>query len=94
MVLAYAPGSWSRLRNIVTHSGGLAIKIMFPNHVAAHPRYTENLRTFVKSNKKAAEEAKNEVPAVNGLGLNGDSRTATSSQTQTLRKQPGYYDDK
>ena len=50
-------------------SGSLAVKIEFPNHEAAGPQYVDNLRVFVKKCKEAAKKCKEEVPGVEGLGL-------------------------
>lgn len=93
-ILADRPGSRKRLRNVKIHSGGLIIKIEFPNHEAAHPGYIENLRAFVKKSKEKVKESKEQVLAVKGLGLDSDSSTATPSQAQTPSERPVYYIDK
>ncbi len=85
-LLAYGPGSLKRLKNITIHSGGLIVKIEFPNHGAADPQYVANLRAFVKKCKEA-------VPPVGALGLDSEPTTATPSQAQTPGERPVYYND-
>lgn len=47
-ILAYAPGAPNEIEERTIHCSSLAIRIEFPNHAAAPPRYVENLRAFVK----------------------------------------------
>lgn len=86
-ILSYEPGIPSPFGDITIHSGGLTIRIDFPNHEAAAPRYVENLRAFVN-------KCKEEVPAVNGLGLDSAATTQAPSEAQTLGERLIYYNDK
>lgn len=86
-ILSYQPGIPSPFGDITIHSGGLTIKIEFPNHEAADPRYIENLRAFVNG-------CKVEVPAVDGLGLDSEATTQAPSEAQTLGERLIYYNDK
>ena len=85
-LLAYGPGSRKQLWNITIHSGGLIIKIEFPNHGTTDPQYVENLQAFFKKCKEA-------VPPVGMLGLDSEPTTATPSQAQTPGERPVYYND-
>ncbi|MCJ1252164.1 hypothetical protein MMC30_009403 [Trapelia coarctata] len=93
-ILADRPGSRKQSKNIKIYSGGLIIKIEFPNHEAAHPVYIENLRAFVKKSKEKFKESKEQVLAVEGFGLDSDLSTATPNQAQTPSERPVYYNDK
>jgi len=68
------------------HSGGLVIKIAFPNHEAADPRYLQNLRAFVKKSKEAG-------PPFDVLGLDNDLATATPSQAHTPGERTIYFEE-
>ena len=86
-ILAYRPGTGNRFGEISIRSGGLRIKIEFPNHVVAEPRYVENLQAFVN-------KCKEEVPAVEGLGLDSKATTQAPSEAQSLGRELIYYIDK
>lgn len=92
-ILAYAPGTRNRSGETTIHSGSLAVNIEFPNHTTAHPRYIENLRAFVKKCKEAAKKSKEEVPAVDGLGLDSEPTTQAPSEAQTVDNRLIYYHD-
>lgn len=92
-ILAYQPGVPNRFGDITIYSGSLSIKIEFPNHEAANPRYVENLRAFAKRCKKAAEKSKEEVPVVERLGLDSEPTTQAPSDAQTPGARPVYYND-
>ena len=85
-LLAFEPGSRKRLKNITIHSGGLVVKLEFPNHGEADTQYVANLRAFVKKCKGA-------VLPVGALGLDSEPTTATPSQAQTPGERPVYYND-
>ncbi|KAK4981719.1 hypothetical protein LTR66_009760 [Elasticomyces elasticus] len=93
-ILAYEPGTWNRFGEISIHSGGLLINIEFPHHAVADARYVENLRAFVNECKEAAEKSKEEVPAVEGLGLDSAETTQAPSEAQTLGERLLYYNSK
>jgi hypothetical protein len=42
-LLAYGLASCKQLWDITIHSGGLLVKIEFPNHGTADPQYLENV---------------------------------------------------
>ena len=86
-ILAYQPGTPNEFGEITIHSGGLAVKIEFPNHLVAEPRYIENLRVFVN-------QCREEVPAVEGLGLDSKTTTQAPSEAQTLGERLIYYIEK
>lgn len=92
-ILAYGPGTRNPFGEITIHSGGLVVKIEFPNHAAADPKYIENLRAFV-SKCMEAEKKKEEVPVLDGLGLESDLVTAEPSEAQTPVERLIYYIDK
>ncbi|KAI9781671.1 MAG: hypothetical protein M1816_002228 [Peltula sp. TS41687] len=93
-ILAYQPGTRNPFKEITIHSGGLAVNIEFPNHTTAHSQYVENLRAFVKKCKDAAEKRKEEVPAVDGLGLDSEPTTQAPSEAQTDDERVIYYHEK
>lgn len=82
-ILAYRPGTWNRFEEITIHSGGLAVKVEFPNHTTAQPQYLKNLQAFIKKSKQDL--------AVDGLGLDGD--TQPPSEAQTIGENLIYYHD-
>jgi len=85
-ILSFEPGFPSSFGDITIHSGGLAVKIEFPNHEAADPQYLENLRAFVKKSKKA-------VLTFNRLGLDSNPVTATPSHAQTPGERIIYFEE-
>jgi hypothetical protein len=74
-ILGYAPGTPDEFEVRTIHCGSLGMRIEFPNHAAAPPRYVKNLRTFVKKCQEAAERTKVDPPGVEALGLDSDSST-------------------
>lgn len=76
------------------YSGSLAVKIKFPNHEAADSRYVDNLRVFVKECKEAAEKCKEEIPGVEGLGLDSEPATQAPSGAPTPSERLIYYRDR
>ena len=90
-ILANSPNTLNRLGEITIHAGGLAVKIEFPNHAAAHPGYIGNLRAFVQKCKDAAKRSNDEVLAVDGLGLNSECTTQAPSEAQTPNDRLIYY---
>lgn len=92
-ILACKPGTRHRFGEITIHAGSLAVKIEFPNHTTAHPRYVENLRAFVKKCKETAAKSEEGVPTVDGLGLDSEPATQAPSEAQTLNDRFIYYHD-
>ena len=84
--LSYKPGIPNRWNDITIYSGGLAIKIEFPNQEAGRPQYIENLRAFFEQSTIA-------LPPVHALGLDSNLTTAAPSQPRTPNQQPIYFDD-
>ncbi len=76
-LLAYRPGTPSPFHRITIDSGGLIVKIEFPNHAGQNARYLENLRALVD---KAEED---EVPDVQALALNNQAATEPPSEART-----------
>jgi hypothetical protein len=93
-ILAYAPGTRNQFGEMTIHSGSLAVKIQFPGHEAADPRYVDNLREFVEKCKEAAKKHKEDVPGVEGLGLESEPTTQAPSEALTPRERLIYYRDK
>jgi hypothetical protein len=93
-ILTFEPGTRNRFGEITIHSSSLTTKIEFPNYAAVHPRYVENLRAFVKRCKEAAEESKEEVLAVERLGLDSEPATQAPSEAQTTGERLIRYNDK
>lgn len=92
-ILAYEAGTRNRFGDITIHFSGLVIKIEFPNHAKADPRYVKNLSAFVKRCKEAAEKSR-EVPAVEGLGLDSEATTQAPSEAQTPGERLIYFKEK
>lgn len=92
-ILAYQAGTPNQLGDIRIHLSGLIVKVEFPNHEKAHPRYLEYLSAFIKRCKKAAEESQ-KTPAVETLGLQSEATTQTPSEAQTLGERFIYVKDK
>ena len=51
------------------------------------------MRAFVKKCKEAAKKSKEEVPAVDGLGLDSEPTTQAPSEAQTVDERLIYYHD-
>ncbi|KAF4509001.1 hypothetical protein G6O67_005315 [Ophiocordyceps sinensis] len=67
-----------------TNPRSLALRVEFPNHHDADPRYINNLENIAKIIQEA-------IPAVDGLGLDSAPTTATPSQVQTPGQRSIYY---
>lgn len=87
-LLAYRPSTRNCFGRITINSGGLIIGIEFPNHEGQDAQYLENLRALVK---KAKED---EVPGVQGLGLDSQAATEPPSETQTASERLVYYKER
>ncbi|KAJ2896230.1 hypothetical protein MKZ38_005724 [Zalerion maritima] len=94
-ILAYGPGPGAANRFGLTtiHAGTLAVEIEFPNHAAAHPEYVKNLQAFA-DRCAAAAEARAEVPAVEGLGLDSEPATQAATEAPTPGDRLIYYKGK
>lgn len=86
-ILSFEPGHLKQWKEIKIRSGGLAIKVEFPNQGAGRPQYVENLRTFFNQSQIAA-------PVVDLLELESGRTTITPSQPLTPDKHPIYIDDR
>lgn len=90
-ILAYRLGSPDEFEARTIHCSSLAIRIEFPNHTAAPPRYVKNLRAFVQKCQEVAEKRKVEPSGVEALGLDSESATQAPSEAPTLRERLIYY---
>ena len=81
-ILAYASGTANVFEEMTVHCSSLAFRVEFPNHTGPPPGYIENLQTFVKKCRKAAEKSKIQPPRVEALGL--DSEPATQAPSEAL----------
>lgn len=86
-ILTYKPGVRPPWNDVRVYISGLAFKIDFPNHIAAHHQYVENLRAFVKRCNAA-------LPPLDGLGLDSNLTTAAPSQPRTPGPRPIYYTER
>lgn len=84
-LLSYKPGTLNPWKDVMIHSGGLSIKIEFPNQEAGRPQYIKNLQAFFEQSTIA-------LPPVHALGLDSNLTTAAPSQSQTPSQQPIYLD--
>ncbi|GAB0138366.1 hypothetical protein EsDP_00006601 [Epichloe bromicola] len=93
-ILAYEPGSRKRFNEISIHTGGLAIKVDFPNHSARGPRYVDNLKAFFHKSSDIARQVDVGDPPIEGLDLESAATTQAPSIVQTPRDKLVYYNDK
>ena len=91
-ILAYGPGPGAANRFGLTtiHTSTLAVEVEFPNHAAAQPEYVKNLQAFA-DRCAAAAEARAEVPAVEGLGLDSEPATQAATEAPTPGERLIYY---
>ena len=90
-ILGYAPGTPDEFEEMTIHCSSLGVRIEFPNHASAPPRYVENLRAFVKNCQEAAERSKVVPPGVEALGLDNEPATQAPSEAPTPRDRLIYY---
>ncbi|KAI0426212.1 kinase-like protein [Xylaria sp. FL1042] len=86
-LLAYGPGADHCFNHISIDSGGLVIRIEFPNHKGRDAQYLENLRALAKKTKE------DEDLSVNGLGLCSQATTKPPSEAQTAHDRLIYVKD-
>ena len=85
-ILFYEPGNSKQWKDIRIHSGGLTIKIEFPNHKEQYPQYMQNLRAF-------SNQSQTTIPPIDILGLESSGTTAAPSQPLTPIQRPIYLND-
>ncbi|KAL8376650.1 hypothetical protein RB595_007658 [Gaeumannomyces hyphopodioides] len=84
-LLADAPGTANIFSPTTIDSGGLIVAIDFPNHQGRDAQYLENLCALIEKSKE------NEVPGVQGLGLDSQPTTEPPSEAQTVSDRLIYF---
>ena len=85
-ILSRGPGTRTLWKDVTIHTGGMAIKIEFPNQQVGPPEYVENLRAFFERSQTA-------LPSVEALEFDSYPTTTAPSQPQTPGQRPIYLDD-
>lgn len=93
-ILAYAPGTANVFKEMTIRCSSLAFRIEFPNHTRPPAGYIENLQTFIKKCREAAEKSEIQPPCDEALGLDSKPATQAPSEALTLRERGIYCEVK
>ncbi|KAK2744243.1 hypothetical protein FQN57_004328 [Myotisia sp. PD_48] len=88
-ILAYPPGSSDVFKETTIVSGFNHFSIEFPNHKAAHPEYTRNLKAYMENCKQREKEA--EIGTFRELALGKNGTTVAPSESQKPKKNLIYH---